>query len=245
MDGVQLGARFSIATNRLQYCGPADAEPVLYRAITECRDLVAARAALTRFEALLPYLDAIASKHGLDPFDHEVVEAYWIGNRLLDAFGRSDFRAILGALARRGLPRPVARRLEEHLPDHAIPHHLFHVSFVGVGAVTGHVPTTLANMESCRPAVGEVVALDDGRLRVRRPTLQYSDGRLRLDAPRELDVPYDPKVLSGLETGDAVAIHWNCAALRLSPDQVAQAAVYTSRSLEAANQALPRLGGLG
>ena len=76
MDGVQLGARFSIATNRLQYCGPADAEPLLYQAIASGERLDAARRSLMRFEALMPYLEAIGAKHGKDPFDLAVVEPY-------------------------------------------------------------------------------------------------------------------------------------------------------------------------
>jgi len=121
MQGVQLAARFSIATNRLKYCGPADAEPALYRTIVEGKDLEASRKALLRFEALEPYLAAIAAKHGLDPLDRDVVEAYWIGNELLEAFTREDFRLLLEHLSRRGLPRFMADRLTEHLPERPIP----------------------------------------------------------------------------------------------------------------------------
>ncbi len=242
MDGVQLGARFSIATNRLQYCGPADAEPFLYRAITEGSDLPAARAALGRFEALVPYLEAIAAKHGRDPFDHDVVEAYWIGNHLLDRFDRSDFAPLLVALTHRGLPRSVAARLEAHLPAHPLPHHAFHVSFVGVGAVTGHVPTTLANMEACRPAEAEVVGYDAGTITLARPSLAWTDGALRLGAPTPVRVPHDPRVIPGLALGDRLALHWGCAALRLTRPQTENVRRYTDLSLAAANEALPHLG---
>ena len=98
MNGIQLGARFSLATNRLRYCGPADAEAHFLRTISEGTDSEATADALSQFEALSPYLRAIAAKHGRDPFDFDVVEAYWIGNDLLDSFTREDFRAILAEL---------------------------------------------------------------------------------------------------------------------------------------------------
>lgn len=244
MDGVALCARFSIATNRLRFCGPADAEPTLYRAITEGRELEQARQALARFEALHPYLEAIASKHGLDPFDERVVEAYWIGNELLDAFDRADFAALLRALARRGLPRATADRLEAHLPREPLPHHAFHVSFVGVGEVTGHVPTTLANIEACRPALAEVLRVDDDWLEVDRPSLTVADGRLVFGPGAVHRVRFDARILPTVRAGDPVALHWGHPALVLSPGRATALRSYTERSLAAANEALPALRAL-
>lgn len=241
MDGVALCARFSIATNRLQFCGPSDAEPTLYAAITRAAELDRARAALTRFEALYPYLEAIGTKHGLDPFDERVVEAYWLGNSLLDAFDRDDFARILVALVRRGLPRSTAARLTDHLPQRPVPHHAFHVSFVGVGEVTGHVETTVANMELCRPSSASVVAVGPKQLEVERATLGWAGDRLTLSPPAPASLPYDPQILPDVRAGDHVAVHWNHPALQLNGQQLGALAYWTARSLEAANQALPDL----
>jgi hypothetical protein len=244
MDGVALCARFSIATNRLEFCGPRDAAPVLYRAITLGSDLEAARDSLRKFEALYPYLEAIGAKHALDPFDARVVEAYWIGNELLDAFERSDFLSILEALTRRGLPRSTAARLREHLPDRPIPHHVFHVSYVGVGEVTGHVETTLANMERCRTGWANVVSHDGKTLVLDRSTLVLSSGRLAIRGPERAVLAYDPAILPDLSEGSTVALHWNHPAYRLSLAQASALERYTERSLAAANQSLPGLRAL-
>jgi|SRR5271157_508509 len=245
MDGVALCARFSIATNRLQYCGPRDAEPVLYRAITENAELDHARDALRRFEALNPYLEAIAERHGRDPFDAAVVEAYWVGNELLDAFDRADFPPLLDRLVRRGLPRSTADRLVRLLPEHPIPHHMFHVAFVGVGEVTGHVETTLANMEACRPAWATVTAVEGTSVHVRGPVLSVAEGRLSLDRESERILSFDPAILPGLTTGETLAVHWSHPALSLSASQAQALITYTRRSVEAANEALPKLRVLG
>ncbi len=238
MQGVRLAARFSIATNRLKYCGPADAEPALYRTIVEGKDLEASRKALLRFEALEPYLSAIAAKHGLDPLDHDVVEAYWIGNELLDGFSREDFRSLLDRLSRRGLPRSMADRLAEHLPERPFPHHVFHVAFVGVGMVTGHVETTLPNMEACRPAWAKVRKRQKASLLVERPSLVAEKGRLALGPSVEETVSYDPRILPGVTRGDSVVLHWSWPAMVLAPRQLKHLKEYTARSLESANEAL-------
>lgn len=242
MDGVSLAARFSIATNRLNYCGPAEAEPALYRAIVSGTGSDAARRALEGFEALWPYLDAIGRKHHLDPLDEKVVEAYWIGNELLDRFDREDFRSLLTALMRRGLPASIAERLARHLPREPIPHHLFHVGFVGVGAVTGHVPTTLPNVEACRPAAATVVSVEGETLRLRRTPLRTEEGRLLPGDPREESVPFDRRALGDVRAGREVVLHWGWPALELSRAQARALNAYSERALSAANEALPALG---
>jgi len=242
MDGVQLGARFSIATNRLNYCGPSDAEPRLYGAIVGPAGTAEARASLEKFEALLPYLAAIGRRHGLDPFDARVVEAYWVGNDLLDAFGPKEFAEILTALEARGLPRSIGRRLRENLPEDALPFHAFHVAYVGVGAVTGHVPTTVPNMEACRPAWGKVERVADGRLGVRKPSIVLRGDKLALGGHSVEDLAYDPRVLPGVRVGDWVALHWGWPALVLSDSQRAAVEEYTRRSFDAANRVLPSWG---
>ncbi len=244
MQGVQLAARFSIATNRLKYCGPADAEPALFRTIVEGTDLEASRASLLRFEALEPYLTALAAKHGLDPLDHDVVEAYWIGNELLDDFTREDFLGVLDTLTRRGLPRSMADALAAHLPQRPLPHHVFHVSYVGVGNVTGHVKTTLPNMEACRPAWARVLRVAKGNLEVEKPPLAYVRGRLGMGPPVRETLAYDPRVLPRVRKGDHVALHWNWPALVLDDGQLANLRKYTELSLESANEALAALRAL-
>jgi hypothetical protein len=244
MAGIALCARFSIATNRLQFCGPSDAEPMLYRAITRGTGEDVARTALSKFEALYPYLAALGAKHSLDPFDERVVEAYWIGNSLLDGFSGEEFRRLILALARRGLPRTTAERLIAHLPPRPVPHHAFHVAFVGVGEVTGHVETTIANMEACRPGLATVVARDAEFLTVERGPLRLRDGRVELGPPASSRVRYDPKILPEVAVGDRVAMHWDLPALRLTDPQAKALDRYTRESLDAANAALPGLRAL-
>jgi hypothetical protein len=237
MEGFELAARFSLATNRRRFCGPDDAEAALYRAVTEGTGRAAAEAALARFEALYPYLAAIARKHGLEPFDREVVEAYWIGNRLLDGFTRAEFEGILAELVRRGLPQFLARELSTALPPEPVPHHVFHVAFVGVGNVTGHVETNLPNMEACRPGWAAVRAVGATTLDVEGPVLTATGGELALGGPRRRSVEFDRRANPAVAVGDEVALHWGWTALALDPEQRRALERYTRRSLKDANAA--------
>jgi hypothetical protein len=239
MNGVSLGARFSLATNQLEYCGPQGASPLLYGAITRGEALEAAGRTLLQFEALGVYLEALAAKHHGDPLSEDVFEAYWIGNPLLDAFEERDFLPILEGLVRRGLPRRLADSLAARLPKGAIPHHVFHVCYVGVGNVTGHVATTLANMEACRTAWGRVISIEGSQLVLRKSSLVAKEGALDLGPEQEVTVKYDPLVLPDVRVGSEVALHWNWPALVLSSRQRASLERYTRASLAAASLALP------
>ena len=234
MDGVAHCARISLATTRLAYSRPAEAAPALYAAALSGQGSPAARRALEQFEALMPYLQAIGNYHALDPFDLRVVEAYWIGNELLEPFGRPQFAALLDSLRRRGLPRSLTDRLVRGLPERPMPHHVFHVAYVGVGNVTGHVETTLANIEACRPARWRVASIDEGSLSLLGAHLELDHDRIRLGSQGSRKVAYEPPLLPELRVGDDVAVHWGLAGLRLSSDQARRLDEWTVRSLASA-----------
>ncbi len=239
-DGTELGCRFSLPSSQLGYCGPPGAPEALYRAAVRHEAHGEAREALRGFEALMPYLEAIADRAGLDPFDRRVMEAYWIGNELLEGWTREDFSRILDTLVLRGLPRPVADELRDRLPPHPLPHHMFHVCFVGVGQVTGHVETTLENIESCRPSWGTVLAVEEDRAVLLRTSLVHSKGRFALGAPRPAYVRTDPELAPKIDVGSRWAIHWGLAVAPLTREEEGRLARYSSQALEQANASAPR-----
>ncbi|VVB81405.1 Uncharacterised protein [uncultured archaeon] len=224
MNGTELCCRFSGITNSLNYCGPSDAHRTFARFMQAGEGEREVQELLSRFEGLFPYLQLIAKKHNLQPFDYRVVEAYWLGNELLDAFTVDDFRSFLPELGKRGLP--IVRQLQEKVPEGAIPHHTFNVLFVGVGQITGSVPTTLENMQNCMASWGEVISPSA----VKGSVLIKNNGYSLSEAERTVRFGLvHPKI------GDKVAIHWGECVHILNQQQYENLQKYTEKVIRAVN----------
>ena len=125
LDGALVFARFAFPPNERGYCGPDASAELLERAALGIGgpDL---RALAQGFAGAWPYLELIAGANAIaDPLDHRVVEAYWLGNALLE---RVPARAFADSLATRfGAQVRHRDRLLAPLDVGAAPHHGFHV----------------------------------------------------------------------------------------------------------------------
>ncbi|MFH1916214.1 MAG: DUF6390 family protein [Nanoarchaeota archaeon] len=230
MDGLNLAIRFSYITNRLHYCGPKDSQDVFLRYLEKKDNADNVRSSLKRFEGLWPYLTVIAEKHGLDPFDQRVVEAYWIGNELLDACTNEDNCEVIRRLMKRGLPKSIGEEKIKKMSDGLVPHHVFNVVFVGVGNTTGSVPVTLQNMNNCRPSWGKVVDVQESQVVVASQQIVVKEKKYVLEPDTKTAV-FLPEMLTP-KKGDVVALHWGFACMVLSPGQVQNLELYTSKILK-------------
>ena len=101
--GPLLFARYAYPPNALGLCGADTPRTLLEYGDAHASDGGLAELART-FEGAWPYLELIAGANGLaDPLDPRVVEAYWVGNELLDRVRPGRARAA----RRRPLPRPA------------------------------------------------------------------------------------------------------------------------------------------
>ena len=116
LTGATMFARYAYPPNVLGYCGPEDASPLLSRD-SDAEALIARHA--REFEGAWTYLELIAAAAEIaDPLDERVVEAYWVGNDLLDGI---DPVAMLAELRRRFIGQNDASWTP------GLPHHSFHV----------------------------------------------------------------------------------------------------------------------
>src|ERR1039458_5353739 len=86
-DGPLLFARYAYPPNALGYCGPGDSQSLLELGADpgSVGNDEGLRRLARRFEGAWPYVELIAAANRIeDPLDLRVVEAYWIGNELLD-----------------------------------------------------------------------------------------------------------------------------------------------------------------
>ena len=230
LSGAQLFARYAYPPNELGYCGPPDASVLLGRGPSADEAIVRhAR----RFEGAWAYLELIAVAAGIgDPLDPRVVEAYWVGNDLLDLIGGAD----------------VARQLQDRLPPQpgaswfaGAAHHGYQVfsvyPWVGLLAkARGNPAAALDILQQCRIRWGEVVGIAGVRVEVRSAPLEVIEGRLALGEPC---VDTAALTMDGrAQIGDTVSMHWDWVCDVLGPDQVTQLRAYTLEQLLAANDVL-------
>lgn len=243
-SGALRFGRYAFPPNRLGYCGPEDHAGLFERVVAGQvdRGLVELE---RRFDGAYPYLVLIAQANAIrDPFDERVVDAYWIGNRLLDRVAPSAFYE---SLRRRFLSRIGAgdfRWLAAKLELGAMPHHNFHVFdvYVRAGLMNGErAAPVLETMDACRISWGRVVATEGGTLLVRRRPLRLQAGRLGLG--EQVVVPVARHLggrgfVDGAEPGAHVSLHWSWACEVLGTSALARLRAATERCLRLANRAL-------
>lgn len=239
-DGALLFARFAYPPNQLGYCGPDDSRSLLEHAAAgeggeDLRRLARA------FEGAWPYLELIAAANGLhDPLDARVVDAYWVGNRLLERVGPL---ALSRSLEDRFAVRTGRRfeRLVAAAPVGALPHHAFHVFGVypWVGLLrSGRVDQPLMVLDRCRIRWGRVEAVSGDRAVVRSRPLVWDGRHLALGIPRPEEVTVGDNGLSLIDVtvGDWCAVHWDWVCDVLSPARLAALQHHTGRQLAVVNR---------
>ena len=237
MNGSLRFIRYGFMPNRLQYCG-GDANRLLFdHAVENVADGGLVQH-LRKFTGALPYLQLIARANGLaDPFDDRVVDAYWLGNELLD---RVEVRQLYDALRERFGKQLQGRTRDLVLgkaPAGARPHHSFHV--MDVHSRVGELGQTLATMDHCRVSWGKVERVEGGELIVDRTPMVLEGGKLALGPPvrerilRQID---GRGFIDQAAAGDWVSIHWGWACEVLEETPRRNLEHYTRYHLVLANQ---------
>ncbi|MCS7234960.1 MAG: DUF6390 family protein [Armatimonadota bacterium] len=222
-EGALLAARFGFMPNRLGYCGPDENRALLDYLSSGTWDR-GLEEILSRFAAAFPYYRFIAAVNGIpDVLDHRVVEAYWIGNELIERVDVADFCRYLEEQFGKRFARPQLHHLLGWLPEGARPHHTFHVLAVPARTPAGALPCTVEVADQCRVAWGRVLAVDGASLLVERHPLLLRGGRLELGPPEVARAfwRFDGKaLLDRVGVGDVVALHWGCACVKLTGRQL-------------------------
>ncbi|HUY98959.1 MAG TPA: DUF6390 family protein [Thermomicrobiaceae bacterium] len=239
LTGTLRFIHYGFMPNRLRYCG-GDDNRTLFEYGVEQVDDGGLRSLLARFTGALPYLKLIARANGIaDPFDERVVEAYWIGNDLLNGV---EVRQLYDALVERFGKQLQGRTRDLVLgkaPAGAHPHHNFHV--FDVHSRVGELEHSLETMDNCRISWGSVLRIDGGELIVERQPLVLNGGKLALgpaEPVRALRQVDGRGFVEQSGSGDWVSLHWGWVCEVLTPRQQANLARYTDHHLRLANQTI-------
>ena len=199
------------------------------------------------FEGAWPYLQLIAAANGRsDPLATDVVAAYWVGNRLLEAVTPALLHRSLEERFR-GRAGSSWWRLSDVVSTDAVPHHGFHVFgiYPWVGLLRGGqlVDEPLRVLDRCRVRWGQVVSVTEHEARVRSRPLTYDGHRLGLGPDLEETVSHHGSGpgLAPPAPGEWVSLHWDWVCDRLGARDLRSLQAHTTRMLRVANA--PRLPG--
>jgi hypothetical protein len=239
LSGSLRFIRYAFMPNRLRYCGGDDNRTLFQYGIENAVD-GGLDPLLRRFTGALPYLQLIARANGIaNAFDPRVVEAYWIGNELLD---RVEVRRLYDDLRERFGKQLTGRTLELVLgkaPAGARPHHSFHV--LDVHSRVGELEHSLQTLDNCRVSWGRVLEVDSAELVVERQPLLLKQGKLVLGEPQRSRMVRQVDGRGFADTArvnDWVSLHWGWVCEVLTPLQHSNIARYTRHHPALANQTL-------
>ena len=228
--GAELFARYAFPPNVLGYCGPdgqswADT-------LDDADSLLEVTRVVQQFEGAWPYLEVIGGLAGLDPLDARVVEAYWIGNGLIDGIDVLTWGNSIDERFR-GRAGNGWSALSDTIPE-SRPNHAFHVFCVypWVGLLrSGHADHALEVIDRCRIRWGRVVASGGSEVVVAARHLTWDGRDLRLGDPSPETVQ---RSVGGraVHPGDLVSLHWHHLCDVIDDRQVARLRTETEHHLE-------------
>ncbi|CAB1128582.1 conserved protein of unknown function [Candidatus Hydrogenisulfobacillus filiaventi] len=243
-QGLLRFGRYAFPPNRLGYCGPDDHRGLFQHVVAQKADGGLLELA-KNFEGAYPYLRFIAESNGIkDPFDERVVEAYWVGNALLDAILPEQFARFVDDTFKVMLGSERLAQLKAKLHKGGRPHHNFHVFNIFLltqKAKAGSSPASsraLAAMDGCRISWGQVVGVVGSELIVNSPRVKVADNRLVLGAPEPIQVQWKWEQngwLQSIAPGSIVSLHWDWVCEVLDPKRLERLKAFTSRFLALAN----------
>jgi Family of unknown function (DUF6390) len=250
-SGALRFVRYAYPPNVLGYCGPYD-HGALFEYGT-ARVVDGGLQALARdFDGAWPYLELIARANDSDPLDEAVVEAYWIGGRLLRSVDTTSFGNSIEERFRRRSGNSWAA-VSEAVAAGALPNHGFHVFCVypWVGLMrTGMTDEPLRVLDRCRIRWGRIAAVSGDTASVVSRSLVLDGDRLTLGGEAVEEVTWasgGTSMLDDLRPQDRVTMHWDWVCERVTARAVHTLERETAAALALANRELarPRTGVLG
>lgn len=235
VPGPLLFARYAYAPNERGYCGPPDPS-ILLESASNGGDLARLTYLAKRFSGAWPYLELIACCNGIgDALDARVVEAYWVGNALLEQISDSSLSSLRDRLARNNSVSagPAA---SPGMCHHS--HHVFTV-YPWLGILrSGREEPSLTVLDRCRIRWGRVEAVVGDHVIVRARVLDFEGSRLLL-GPEVVETARcsvgGVRLAPEVAVNDVVSLHWDWVCDQLSEENLAFLERCTAANLAAAN----------
>ena len=262
--GLMLAAIHGYRPHTLGLCGPAEArrQELLKKFLQGQAAPAKMKKIFRQFMGAYAYYELIAKSNKIkNTFDKSVIEAYWIGNKLLDKVKTGDLRQMIAKdFAGPGLlSKKVAAEKAAQIPVGSKPHHSFHV--LTIGSVTGSVDFTgnTKLKDICRVGWGCVekfnfppppLKLRGGGGKLSALLLQSNEKNevikiivryqplignktIKLGQPIKKEVSWDKLIAPKIKKGDWVSFHWDWLVKVLNDRELKNLKKYTRNTLSA------------
>ncbi len=232
MNGVEFSARYSYPPCRLGHCGTRSFPAIFELYLEKKIDQWDLKKELEKFMVPTSYLRLIAEHAKKEPFDYEVVEAFWLGNQLLETVPHKALAQFIKEdLVRAGLKKDRARHLAENLPEKSLAHHSFHAMYIQF--VSEKVPRTHNSFDLCRIGYGTVQYASEDFLKLDYRALLYKNKQYFLGKTGKR---IRPGFVKDAERGDVVSTHWGAAIEKITERQSRNLENYTQRTISVVNE---------
>lgn len=243
MEGIMRCSRYSFGPNRLHYCGP-DLNSELRDYIKENKTDPGLEIILRKFGTLYPYLCHVAKTNNIkDPFDPKVVEAYWLGNELLESGEKRQLHKFFvdDLKIKDKFSSKEFEWLENKIKMGAVPHHSFHV--LNIWKQEGHNDSLddLNRIGQCLISYGTVEDVKGPEIIISTEPLIYMNGKFSLGTAisktlfRSLEAEYD---IEQIKIGEIVSFHWGVPCEVITKKQAEMLKKYTLKNIDFANLTL-------
>lgn len=218
-----IAAKYSFTPNSLGYCGTSS-----FVSLFQSGDKEKTMEELKKFHPHYAYLSLIARENQKQPFDEDVVRAFWTGNSLLENVSHESLkRFITEELFPKNHPR--AEELRTNLPEGMVPHHSFNSLYINF--VTDKVEKSTKNFDSCCVLPGKVLSVSENNLQIERYSIE--DGPSIGKKQENILIDFNgTRFIDSVQEGDVISVHWGMAIELLTREQADSILKYTKRNAD-------------
>ena len=215
LEGLIRACKYSFAPNSLGYCGAKNFSALFERFIKEPSKQAAyeVKEALCSFAGLHSYLSLIAEHNSLNEFDESVIEAYWLGNSLLENVPVKAVRELIEKTFVT-LPLRIRQQKASFLKQHIYVQHSFHVLFVQF--LTPKLAPLVPNLDKCIIKWANVLEVKGNKLKVKSIALIHENNELKL---KEKLFSVKNRFIEEPKKGMLISTHWDNAVEEISEEQ--------------------------
>lgn len=239
MLGWQTAVRYSLKPCLVGLCGDEQARTVLekYSQGKACQ-IKEVMEALENIQSARFYYELIARVNNInDIFNQQVVEAYWLGNKLLNKVGQQDLKQMVSdkLLKIKCVDNiRVEKQLSGLIKAIKAPlfaHHSFHVFFIG--AISGKINIGEQLRDECKISWGRVIEIKKGSSKA-ESGLVVETLKLFPECQEVKEVVMGTKsALSELRVGDWISYHWGSLVEKIDYRQLINLIYYTMMNYQA------------